>query len=259
MRAPAHPSRHRTFFVPISAIDQDARAANRQAGASFPAREDTMNAVRAITLLVLAAALQGAAAQAADPATDLGWQLHASGQHAAALTRFRQAAARGDPLAQFNLAVMLLAGEGGPAGPSEGLIWLRRAAERGLPRAQHAMAALHERGEHVPRSQEAATGWYRKAAEQGWRDSQVELATQHFLGRGAVRDEREAAHWYEQAAAQGHPGACYLIASFYEHGRGVPRDLARAARWYARAAALGERGADLKARETRQLLLALDG
>ena len=55
------------------------------------------------------------AADAAVPATDAAWQAYRRGDYASALTIYEQAAAAGDRLAQFNLAMMLLRGEGGRA------------------------------------------------------------------------------------------------------------------------------------------------
>jgi hypothetical protein len=50
---------------------------------------------------------------------------------------FRKAAERNQRTAQFNLAVLLLSGDGVPADPPQGLRWLRKAADNGMARAQH--------------------------------------------------------------------------------------------------------------------------
>jgi TPR repeat protein len=167
-----------------------------------------------------------------------------------ALEHFRKAAERNQRVAQFNLAVMLLTGDGVPADPAAGLGWLRRAADNGMARAQHALGLLYDSGEHVGgRSPQQATLWYRKAAEQGWRDAQLNLGTQYFLGRGAPQDMREAARWYEKAAEQGDEGAAYILASLYEKGDGVERSYQQAFYWYSQAAASGDPAAAIKAKE----------
>jgi uncharacterized protein len=158
-----------------------------------------------------------------------------------------RAAGRNERVAQFNLAVMLLAGEGGPADPVEGVSWLRKSADLGFARAQYALALLYERGEHVDRSLPQATNWFQRAAEQGHLDAQVSMGTQYFLGR-------EAARWYERAAEQGDEGSAYIVASLYEKGEGVAQDRVRAFYWYSRAAAGGDPAAVYKAREMRDLL-----
>ena len=184
-----------------------------------------------------------------------GYAAHQAGDLARARALFRTGAERNQRVAQFNLAVMLLDGEGGQ-------LPIRRRDCNGcrsppaaaFARAQYALGLLHERGELVPRSLTEATAWYRKAAEQGYRDAQVSLATQYFLGRGAPRDYAEAARWYERAAEQGDPGAAYIVASQYENGDGVEADTLRAFYWYSVAAGSGDAVAVLKAREMREKL-----
>lgn len=170
--------------------------------------------------------------------------------------RFGAAAQRGNRLAQFNLAVMLITGAGGDPDPAQGAAWLKKAAAAGLVQAQYSLAVFYEHGEIVERSLTEATAWYRKAAEAGWRDAQLNLATQYFLGRGAPLDMAEAARWYERAADQGDEGAQYIIASMYEKGDGVSRDLARAMHWYRMAADQGDRAARIKADEMAARLRA---
>jgi TPR repeat protein len=170
------------------------------------------------------------------------WAAYQAGEMTKARERYLAAAKHQNRLAQFNLAVMLVAGLGGEPDPQQGLDWLRKAADgkAGLPRAQYSLAQFYERGELVERSLTEATAWYRKAAEGGWRDAQVNLATQYFLGRGAPKDYAEAARWYEKAADQGDVGAQYIIASMYENGDGVAVNLERAIFWYHAAAEQGD-------------------
>jgi uncharacterized protein len=177
------------------------------------------------------------------------WAAYEAGDKAKARARYLAAAEHKNRLAQFNLAVMLVAGEGGDPDPRQGLDWLRQAANGGLARAQYSLAQFYERGELVDRSLTEATAWYRKSAEGGWRDAQVSLATQYFLGRGAPLDMAEAARWYEKAADQGDIGAQYIIASMYEKGDGVRLNLERAVFWYHLAAEQGDEVARLKVGE----------
>lgn len=81
-----------------------------------------------------------------------GWDAYRSRDYAKALGHYRDAAARNQRVAQFNLAVMLLAGEGAARDPAAAVDWMKKSAQLGFARAQHALALLHERGEHVPRS-----------------------------------------------------------------------------------------------------------
>ena len=69
-----------------------------------------------------------------------------------AFDEFAEAAQRGNRLAQFNYAMMLMRGEGTVARPEEAVKWLRRAADNQMTHAQFAYGELYERGELVPRS-----------------------------------------------------------------------------------------------------------
>ena len=99
-----------------------------------------------------------------DPDVTAGWAAYRSDDHAKAIEYYRKAAARDQRVAQFNLAVMLLAGEGGPADPVQGVQWLRKSADLGFAPGQYALALLYERGEHLKRSLADATAWYQRAA-----------------------------------------------------------------------------------------------
>ena len=179
---------------------------------------------------------------------DAAWQSYQRGAFDAAFRSYSRAAERGQPIGQYNVAMMLFIGEGVVMDEPRARAWLARAARGGLAQAQYNQGLLHENGNGVTRSQADATRWFRRAAEQGHADAQVSLATQYFLGRGIARDEARAAYWYERAAKNGVAEAQYIIASCYEHGEGVKVDKQRAVYWYTRAGRQGDRVAAEKAR-----------
>jgi hypothetical protein len=234
-------------FVALSRLPPD--AAGCWAVGSSDWRAVMERARRWAGVLVVSALVSGgtAASAAEVPTTDphgaRGWTAYGQGRFTDAFAAYRVAAERDDPVAQFNVSVMLMRGIGTRARPAASIVWLRRSASNGFAPAQEALARMLERGEHVPRALGEATAWYRRAAEQGSRDAQVNLATQYLLGRGVAQSDVAAAGWYERAAAQGDAGACFIVASFYEKGHGVAPDLARALFWYLQAAARGEAGA----------------
>lgn len=61
------------------------------------------------------------------------------GDHVKARRHFRAAAQRGDPLGEYNLAMMLLHREGGPCGFAEAVLLLRKAAADGVGLAREAL------------------------------------------------------------------------------------------------------------------------
>ena len=77
------------------------------------------------------------------------------GDHVTARRHFRAAAQRGDPLGQYNLAMMLLYREGGRCGVAEAIALLRKAAKRGVELAGDALEQIEGRGVAQQPSQSA--------------------------------------------------------------------------------------------------------
>lgn len=67
------------------------------------------------------------------------------GDHVKARRHFKAAAQRGDPLGQYNLAMMLLHREGGPCDSAQALALLRRAEDAGVGLAGEALEQAHSR------------------------------------------------------------------------------------------------------------------
>jgi TPR repeat protein len=113
------------------------------------------------TLVLVCACLAGPA-----PAADAGWRAYERGDYAAARSLYDAAARAGDRLAQYNLAMMLMRGEGGATDTGAGVVWLTRAADAGMAQAQYNLGLLFESGVGVPRSLKPATV-VEKAANRG--------------------------------------------------------------------------------------------
>lgn len=177
-------------------------------------------------LLGLALALaQPAAAQlrAADGLAALD-----AGDADAARAIWAALAARGDVLAQHNLAVLMLTGQGGAQDMDGALIWFEAAALQGHLPAQQVLAGLAlERGDT-----DVARRWYLAAAEAG--DAGAQFALAKLLERAG--DPEGALRWYQAAAEQGLVGAQFsLAAALAERGAH-----AQAADWFEAAAAQGD-------------------
>lgn len=173
-----------------------------------------------------------------------------AGDYRAALVQFHDAAERGDRLAQFNYAMMLITGVGVSANVEEGLRWLKRAADANMSHAQYVYGRMFDDGEFVARNPVEAHRWFLRAAKQGHVQAELSLANQFLDGRGTPRDNRQAFAWYKLAADAGEPTAQYVTASFYERGGdGVTQNLNIARAYYAAAAAQGDETAELKFRE----------
>ena len=134
----------------------------------------------------------------------------ASGVAAFEAKEFRRAfqllaplAARGDPEAQYRVAVMSRNGLGGVVNEALAFSSMRDAAGRGHALAQHGLGVMYLYGECVG------------------------------------KDEAEAARWFRRAAGQGLAGAMMTLGMMYEQGLGVERDAERARRLYAQAESAG--------------------
>jgi hypothetical protein len=107
----------------------------------------------------------------------------------------------------------------------------REAAERGDLVAQTKLGLLYREGAGVAEDDVRAAEWLHKAAEQGEPEAQAALGTMYDVGEGVAKDLEKAAEWYLRAAENGHPGAQFSLGSMYVNGQGGPRDIYRGLMW----------------------------
>lgn len=123
---------------------------------------------------------------------------------AGALARLTGLAEAGNVEAQIHLASLYEAGEGGlPQDLPAARLWTERAAKGGDRVAQHNLALFLMQGEGGLRDMTEAAHWFRKAAEQGVVDSQYNLGLLYESGRGVERNLSEAYRWFAIAANAG--------------------------------------------------------
>lgn len=168
------------------------------------------------------------------------------GRLQAAAKGFAESAKRGEPLGQFNLAMMNLRRELPGASDAAAWRWLQRAAAQEHALAENALGEMIEQGRHGRPDPKAACNWFERAAEHGNGDGALATATCYFLGRGRGLDMAQAHRWYLEAAKTGDVGAQYLVASMFETGLGVEADARLARYWYDQAAKNGDDAAKAK-------------
>ncbi len=124
---------------------------------------------------------------------------------------------------------------------------LRQAAERGNPVAQLRLARLIAPGlttllagppapeDADPEAYADAAKWYRLAAGQGEPAAQRALGSLYLRGNGVAQNACESARWHHRAAVQGDRLARHSLAELYETV-GVLQGYVVAAWWYRRAA-----------------------
>ena len=158
----------------------------------------------------------------------------------------RDAAADGDPAAQYELALRLVDGRGLTRDPHAASQWLERAAIQGLAPAQYRLGSLYEKGVGVPRDVAIAKSWYKKAADAGNARAMHNLAVLSAETVGIKPDYTEAAEWFSKAAQFGVKDSQYNLAILYARGMGVPQDLGQSWLYFSLAAQQGDADAGKK-------------
>lgn len=151
-------------------------------------------------------------------------------------SELRDAAAKGDPIAQRLVANAYLTGEGAKQDLVEAVKWLRLSAEQRDPLAQYVLGILHDEGRGVPQDLREAVKWYERAALQGLPDAQFNLALCYSKGEGVPKDSKKAAEWLLKAASAGDSQAQSRLGLAYITGNGVERNAVEAALWLRKAA-----------------------
>ena len=152
----------------------------------------------------------------------------------------RLAAARGDPSAQFEVAVRLAEGTGTDKDMKQALLWYQRSAASGFAIAQFRLGTLYERGLGVKKDLARSQVWYTRAAQQGNVKAMHNLAVLIAAREGAEADYGAAAKWFREAAARGLADSQFNLAMLYENGLGVPKDLKESYKWLLLAARSGD-------------------
>ena len=149
------------------------------------------------------------------------------GDHADAFRLFSDAAAKGQPQAQFALAEMYRTGQGAPVDQAQALAWYRKAADLDNPGAEFAAGPGLS---HRPgcRPQRAHGGGL--AAEAGPRCTATptpsrRLAGLYAQGKGVTHDDMMAMAWLQKAADQGDIDGANELAQIAAAGGHTPKQL----------------------------------
>jgi len=136
----------------------------------------------------------------------------------------------------------------------EALTWFRQAADKGNAIAQNNLGYMYDNGLGVEKNYVEAVKWYRKAADQGNADAGNNLGCMYYNGLGVEKSDTEAVKWLYKAAKQGNVAAYenlvnmaengnadaqYNLGIMYEVGLGVKKSITEAKKWYTKAADQG--------------------
>lgn len=159
------------------------------------------------TLLILAALTFGVIGQAVAGDLEDGVAAYKIGDFATAVAKFRSAAERGEPVAQFNLGYMYRTGQGVALNTRIAAEWYEKAATQGHSDAQYDLGVMLREGEGLPQDDKKAAFWHLKSAEQGDALTQYNLGLMYYYGRGVAVDYVQAWKWWSLAEAKGIPDA----------------------------------------------------
>jgi localization factor PodJL len=158
----------------------------------------------------------------------------------------RAAAVKGDPAAEFEIAVRFADGTGVPQDLTAAAEWFERAANQGLAPAQFRLGGLYEKGLGVKKSVETASHLYLAAAEGRNAKAMHNLAVLYAEGMEGKPDYTTAAKWFRKAADYGVADSQYNLGILYARGIGVETNMREAYKWFSLAAASGDADAAKK-------------
>lgn len=155
-----------------------------------------------------------------------------------AIKWYRLPAELGDPVAQNNLASILLDDD-----HEEAMHWYHKAAEQNFPFAQEVLGDIYSGDMNLPSDSEKkfrndflALKWYHKAAGHGFLIACHRLGEMYAKGQGVEKDEKQALKWYLKAATDNHQDSLEVLAQAYLEGLlGLPKDPQQAEYWLKKA------------------------
>ncbi|MBF0588924.1 MAG: SEL1-like repeat protein [Magnetococcales bacterium] len=166
----------------------------------------------------------------------LGRAYYRLNNYAQAVVAYDRAARQDHPLAQHNLAIMMLNGQGVRANPQQALHWFAKAAQGGYAEARFTLGSFYAHGQHgVTKSGSKAFHWYQLAAKQGHAQAQFGLGRLYYYGNGVTMDRKKGAKWIGKAAQQGVARAQYSYGLLFESGTGVQKNPQEARKWFSKA------------------------
>lgn len=150
--------------------------------------------------------------------------------------QIEEMAKMGNRVAQFQMGVKFIYGNGVTKNRLEAYKWFSRSAEQGYASAQYSLGLMHKKGDGVSFDMELAKKYIEAAANQGYIDAQTNIGS--ILGNEGHYKESFA--WYLKAANAGDGLAMHAVGEFYKFGQGgVARDDEEANRWFEKAKQAG--------------------
>lgn len=144
--------------------------------------------------------------------------------YADALKAYEQAAASGDVLGEYNLALMYAYGKGVPVNYEKANSLFTKAANNGVDEAMNQLGSMAFYGLGQDRNEHQALSWYKKAASLGNGNALYALGLLSETGVATKLDFPDALKYYQQASDRGNEKAMLALARMYHYGLGVTKD-----------------------------------
>ena len=158
----------------------------------------------------------------------------------------RDAAAKGDARALFEIGSRYMDGRGVASDYAKAADWYGRAADRGFAPAEYRLGNFYEKGVGVDRDLTKAESYYQLAAEKGNVSAMHNLAVLLASGANGTPDNEGAARWFATAAELGVKDSQFNLAILSAKGMGMPQNLEESYKWFALAANAGDKDAAQK-------------
>ncbi len=148
----------------------------------------------------------------------------------------KDAAAKGDAAAMFNLGVLYCDGTGVPKDTTMAVEYFKKAAQQGHATAKSDLGFLYLNGMGgLPQDYGKAVRLYQEAVKQGCNEAKNNLGMCYLNGEGVPQDYAKAVKLFQEVANKDPQAKCNL-GYCYLQGKGVPQDYAKAVKLFQESA-----------------------
>ncbi|WP_439710766.1 peptidoglycan-binding protein [Brucella anthropi] len=155
----------------------------------------------------------------------------------------REAAAKGDARALFEVGNRYMEGRGVAADFAKAAKWYEISAGQGFAPAQYRLGNFNEKGLGMARDLEKAKTWYQLSAQQGNASAMHNLAVLFATGANGNPDNASAVRWFTDAAELGVKDSQFNLGILAAKGLGMPGNLEESYKWFSLAANAGDKDA----------------
>jgi hypothetical protein len=117
------------------------------------------------------------------------------------IEKLKERAARGEGVAQYDLALMYDNGQGVTQDSTQAALWYRKAAENNVVQAEYRLGYDYFLGRGIPQNYAQSLKWWHKASAQGYAPAEVGLGLSYYAGKGVLASNATAYFWLDIAAS----------------------------------------------------------